>query len=119
MPEIPKITMGMEGGITTPNPPDEAVIAEAYPLSYPRFIIAGIMSIPTAAVVAGPDPDMAPKNMQAMTVAQEIPPVMGPAKDSARFTRRLDTPAASISDPARINAGRAINGNDPTEVKAI
>ena len=29
MPEIPKITIGIEGGITTPRPPEDAVIAEA------------------------------------------------------------------------------------------
>ena len=29
MPEIPKITIGIDGGITTPSPPEEAVIAEA------------------------------------------------------------------------------------------
>ena len=72
--------------------------------------MAGIMSMPTAAVVAGPGPDMAPENMQARTVAQEIPPVMGPAKDSARFTSRLETPAASMSAPARIKAGSAVGG---------
>ncbi len=61
--------------------------------------------MPTAAVVAGPEPDMAPQNMQAITVAQKIPPVMGPAKDSARFTNRLETSAASIKEPARMKAG--------------
>ena len=29
MPEIPKITIGIEGGITTPSPPEDAVTAEA------------------------------------------------------------------------------------------
>ena len=27
--EMPKITMGMDGGMTTPRPPDDAVIADA------------------------------------------------------------------------------------------
>ena len=27
--EMPKITIGIEGGMTTPRPPDDAVIADA------------------------------------------------------------------------------------------
>ena len=75
--------------------------------------------MPTAAVVAGPEPEMAPKNRQATTVAAEMPPVIGPANDSARATRRLEMPAASIKAPARMKAGSAISGKAPTEVKAI
>ena len=80
--------------------------------------IAGIINIPTAAVVAGPDPEIAPKNIHANTVAAPIPPVTGPAKLSANTTNRFDMPAASIKAPANTNAGSAIKGNDPTEVKA-
>ena len=75
--------------------------------------------MPTAAVVAGPEPEMAPKNRQAMTVAAEMPPVKGPARLSATLMRRREMPAASISAPARMKAGSAISGNEPTEVKAI
>ena len=75
--------------------------------------------MPTAAVVAGPEPEIAPKNMQANTVAAASPPVTGPAKASAISTSRREMPAASISAPARMKAGRAISGKEPTEVKAI
>ena len=75
--------------------------------------------MPTAAVVAGPEPEIAPKNRQAKTVAAEMPPVKGPAKLSATITRRREIPAASIRAPARMKAGSAINGKEPTEVKAI
>ena len=81
--------------------------------------MAGIISIPTAAVVAGPEPEIAPKNRHATTVAAEMPPVNGPANDSARLTRRFEMPAASIRAPARMKAGSAISGNAPTEVNAI
>ena len=81
--------------------------------------MAGIISIPTAAVVAGPEPEIAPKNRQAKTVAAEMPPVKGPAKLSATLTKRRDMPADSISAPARMKAGKAIRGKEPTEVKAI
>ena len=78
--------------------------------------MAGTISMPTAAVVAGPDPEMEPKNTQASTVAMPSPPVTGPASASAISTRRREMPAASISAPASTKAGRAIRGNDPTEV---
>ena len=75
--------------------------------------------MPTAAVVAGPEPEIAPKNKHAITVAAPRPPVTGPAKLSAISTRRLEIPAASINAPARTKAGSAINGKLPTEVNAI
>ncbi len=81
--------------------------------------MAGIISIPTAAVVAGPEPEIAPKNRQAITVAADNPPVNGPARLSATLIRRRDRPAASISAPARMKAGRAISGKDPTADQAI
>ena len=75
--------------------------------------------MPTAAVVAGPEPEIAPKNRHAITVAAEIPPVNGPASVSATAISRRDRPAASISAPARMNEGSAISGKDPTEDQAI
>ena len=75
--------------------------------------------MPTAAVVAGPEPEMAPKNKQAITVATPRPPVMGPASDSAMSTSRREMPAASISAPASTKAGKAISGKLPTELNAI
>ena len=56
--------------------------------------------MPTAAVVAGPDPEIAPKNRQDKIVEAAMPPVKGPASDSATATRRLDMPADSMSAPA-------------------
>ena len=75
--------------------------------------------MPTAAVVAGPEPEMAPKNRQASTVATPRPPVMGPAMASAMSTRRREMPAASIKAPASTKAGKAIKGKLPTELNAI
>src|SRR5690606_10586710 len=75
--------------------------------------------MPTAAVVAGPEPEIAPKNRQAMTVAAEMPPVKGPARLSATVISRREIPAASIRAPARMKAGSAISGKAPTDEKAI
>jgi|GEM_PF-5814558 len=80
--------------------------------------MAGIMSIPTAAVVAGPDPEMAPKKTQDRVVEIARPPGVGPTMFSATCTRRLDTPAASMSEPARTNAGNAMSGKAVSEAKA-
>ena len=74
---------------------------------------------PTAAVVAGPEPEMAPKNTQAKAVDTARPPGMGPTIFSATVTSRLETPALSIRAPARTKAGRAMMGKELTEVKAI
>ncbi len=78
--------------------------------------MAGTISMPTAAVVAGPEPEMAPKNTQASTVAMPSPPVTGPASASAMSTSRREMPAASISAPASTKAGSAMSGKEPTEV---
>ena len=75
--------------------------------------------MPTAAVVAGPEPEIAPKNRQATMVAADSPPVNEPAIVSATPISRRDRPAASISAPARMKLGSAISGNDPTEDQAI
>ncbi len=80
--------------------------------------MAGIMSMPTAAVVAGPEPEMAPKKTQDSVVEMARPPGVGPTMFSATFTSRLETPAASMSDPARTKAGSAMSGKAVSEAKA-
>ncbi len=44
----------------TPRPPATATIDVTKVLSYPKETKIGIVIEPTAAVVAGPDPDIAP-----------------------------------------------------------
>ena len=77
------------------------------------------MSMPTAAVVAGPEPEMAPKKTQARTAVMASPPLIWPTICSATVTIRLEMPAHSMSAPARTKAGRAIMGKLFTEEKAI
>ena len=81
--------------------------------------MAGIISIPTAAVVAGPEPEIAPKNTQANAVETASPPGMGPTMFSAMATRRREMPAHSMSAPTSMKAGKAMMGKELTEVKAI
>ncbi len=59
---------------------------------------------------------MAPKKRQDRIVDAAMPPVKGPARDSATATSRLEIPADSIRAPDRIKAGNAIMGNELTEV---
>ena len=50
------------------------------------------MKDPMADTVAGPEPEMAAKNMQAITVTMASPPVMAPTRASASTTRRREIP---------------------------
>ena len=54
--------------------------------------ISGIMKEPMAETVAGPDPEMAAKNMHATVVTAASPPVTCPSRAFARFRRRLEMP---------------------------
>ena len=72
--------------------------------------------MPTAAVVAGPEPEMAPKKRHDRIVEAAMPPVKGPAMASATATKRRDMPAASMRAPERMKAGSAMMGKEFTEV---
>ena len=73
---------------------------------------------PIAAVVAGPEPDIAAKNAQAMIVTIASPPVTWPISEEATPINRLDRPPVSISCPARIKKGTARNGNESEAIIA-
>ena len=53
-------TNGIDGGIITPKPPATAIKPADHVLSYPKLTMKGTHIAPTAAVVAGPDPEIAP-----------------------------------------------------------
>ncbi len=58
--ERPYKMKGMLGGMMTPNPPDVATRAVTNILSYPKATSIGMHMAPTAAVVAGAEPEIAP-----------------------------------------------------------
>lgn len=62
---------------------------------------------PTAAVVAGAEPEIAPKKVPAATVDIDSPPVKCPKQVEAIRTRRRDNPPAVIRSPARMKPGMA------------
>ena len=57
---IPYMIKGMLGGMITPSPPATATIAVEKVRSYPREVRIGIVMLPTAATVAGAEPEIAP-----------------------------------------------------------
>ena len=57
------MTNEIEGGMMTPMPPAVAMRAAAVAGLYPTFTIAGMITPPRAATVAGPDPEMAAKKL--------------------------------------------------------
>src|SRR5690625_315164 len=92
VPTTPYITNGILGGINTPMEPAEAAIAAAKPLLYFCSFIEGIINDPIAATVAGPDPEIAAKNILASTVTIANPPVIKPTKTDAKGSNLLDIP---------------------------
>ena len=76
--------------------------------------MAGIITPPTAAVVAGPLPEMAEKNMEDKMVTMPRPLRTWPIMASATSISRLDMPPISMMEPAKKNNGTAIKGNEST-----
>ena len=60
-----------------------------------------------AAVVATEDPEIAAKKVQATMDTREIPPEIHPTRESAKATRRLESPPFDMTSPASMNAGIA------------
>ena len=107
---IAYIMNGMLGGIITPIPPATATIAVLNLRSYPRAVSTGMVMLPTAATVAGPDPDIAPKNMQVATTEQGIP--AGNLPNSSENTSNIfsEMPPLAIIMPESTNMGTAMSG---------
>ena len=72
----PYTTNVIDGGITTPIAPPAAINAQENAAGYPAFTIAGIMISPSAATVAGPDPEIAAKKQDTTIHTIAIPPLM-------------------------------------------
>src|SRR5699024_9231527 len=119
LPTAPYTTNGMEGGMMTPMEPAAAVTPEENPLAYLLAIIAGIMKLPMAATVAGPDPAIAAKNIQATIVTSDRPPVIQPTSAVARSKSRFEIPPRPINIPARIKNGIANRENESNDVNAF
>ena len=81
--------------------------------------MAGIIMPPMAATVAGPEPEMAAKNIQVKTLAMARPPVKEPTRVLAKLIRRREMPPVSIREPAIMNKGIASRGKESQAVNIL
>ncbi|MNK91196.1 hypothetical protein D3C87_1112830 [compost metagenome] len=72
--------------------------------------MAVIMTAPTAAAQAGPEPEMPPRNMATAIDTSGSMPGPRPTMAMAKSTRRLATPERSKMDPTSTNMGMASSG---------
>ena len=91
--------------------PPEATRAEAKGFAYPRAAMAGIRMVPSAAVSAGPEPEMPAKNTQQTMATSASPPWTGPMRRLARRTSRSEIPTRSRMSPAMMKNGMARSWN--------
>ena len=73
--------------------------------------MAGIRILPRAATVAGPEPDMAAKKQEQMTVTRASPLRRWPTQAFARAISFSEMPACSMMLPARMKKGMASREN--------
>ncbi|KAF5041217.1 hypothetical protein DSECCO2_525290 [anaerobic digester metagenome] len=105
-------TNAMEGGMTMAMEDAVAIIAaEKGAEKPPRLIMAGIRMMPSAATVAGPEPEMAPKKQATTTHTIAIPPRRCPIQSSINSTRRVEMPAFAMMLPDSTKNGIASSKN--------
>ncbi|MNT67005.1 Uncharacterised protein [Achromobacter denitrificans] len=72
--------------------------------------MAVIITAPTAAAQAGPDPEMPPRNMATAIDTSGSMPGPRPTMAIAKSTSRLATPDRSKMEPTSTNMGMASSG---------
>ena len=77
----------------------------------PCSTIAGISTAPSAATVAGPEPEIAPKKHATITHTIAIPPFLCPTQVSTKLINRLEIPAFAMMFPDRTKNGMARSRN--------
>ena len=77
----------------------------------PCSIMAGIRTLPSAATVAGPEPEMAPKKQATITHTMAIPPRRCPTQVLTNLISRLEMPAFAMILPDNTKNGIASKRN--------
>src|SRR5699024_2433904 len=95
------------GGMIGPIVAAVAIREVVNPLSYPSFIIVGIIIPPIAAAAAIAVPVKAAKNTLLMIITKASPPGIGPTIIVEKLTSLADIPPLAIISPARMNSGMA------------
>ena len=80
-------------------------------LKPPLSTIAGIRTAPSAATVAGPDPEIAPKKQATITHTMAMPPLLCPTQVSTNLTSLLEIPAFAMIFPESTKNGIARRRN--------
>ena len=102
----------MDGGMTIAMEEAAAIREDANGAEKPPWLImAGIRIMPRAATVAGPEPEMAPKNMATTTQTMAMPPRTWPMQLSIKWTRRLEMPDSAMTFPESTKNGMARSRN--------
>ena len=105
-------TNAILGGMTMAMELDVAIRAvENGALKPPRSTIAGIRTAPSAATVAGPDPEIAPKKQATITHTMAMPPLLCPTQVSTNLTSLLEIPAFAMIFPESTKNGIANSRN--------
>gem|GEM_PF-4810311 len=99
-----------EGGIRISVDPAAAVTLAANPGAYPARIMAPSITPPTAAVHAGPEPEIPPMIMATRIVMTARDPRPVPIMDVVNRRSLEATPERSNIAPARTNMGMASRG---------
>ena len=94
----------------SPRAPEDATTAPAWGAGYPRRTMDGIRIEPIADVVAGAEPEIAPKKADAPVETCASPPGKRPSNRPESFTRRSEICAAAMILPARRKSGMARKG---------
>ena len=76
--------------------------------------MAAIITPPTAAALAGPEPEMPPRNMATAMATSGSMPGPRPTRATAKFTSRSATPERSKMEPTSTNIGIASSGYLPS-----
>src|SRR5512136_2337338 len=101
----------IEGGMMMAMEPPDAMSADAKGFAYPRAAMAGIRMVPSAAVSAGPEPEIPAKKTQQTMATKASPPWTGPMSRLASRTSRSEMPTRSRMSPAMMKKGMARSWN--------
>ena len=81
---------------------------------YPARDMAVIITPPTAAAQAGPEPEIPPKNIATTIATNGSMPGPRPTMATAKLTSRSATPERSKIEPTNTNMGMASSGYLPS-----
>jgi hypothetical protein len=98
---MPYTIIGMLGGKRIPNDPPTTTDPKASLSGYPARCIAGYKMLPTATIVTGEEPEIAPNAIQLKMVAAAKPPGTHPTSASMRSVSTLAVCPLLMTAPSK------------------